>query len=74
MKNALKMKNLREISWMWFCILCLWGRYARFRGIKIRLEREVKSKVLSIHGTMDVENVQFFMVLPWLILQRFLYA
>jgi len=28
MKNALKMKNLREISWMWFCILCLWGPYA----------------------------------------------
>jgi len=66
-ENALKMENSREISRMWFYILCLYGLCASsisVEGLKFDCQKEVKSKVLSIPRT-TVEDVQFFMMLPW---------
>ena len=59
-ENALKMENSREISRMWFCILCLYGPCASsvsVEGLKFDCWKEVKSKVLSILRTTDVEDV-----------------
>jgi len=66
-ENALKMENSREISQMWFYILCLYGLCASsisVEGLKFDCQKEVKSKILSIPRT-TVEDVQFFMMLPW---------
>lgn len=59
-ENALKLENSREVSWMRFCILCLCGPCASsvsVEGLKFDCRKEVKSKVLSIPRTTDVEDV-----------------